>query len=251
MRHLTAFSRFFCLLLVAVGLGPVFGGSAIALAQHGGRDADHAQAAAQPVGDPYPLAIDIVTGKPLPPVKEQVITQIDGREVRFASQESLDAFKKEPERYTKALDEAIVKQQLPYYPLETCVVSGGKLGGMGEPINFVYKNRLVRFCCAMCQDPFLKDPGTYLSKIDAAVIEAQKAAYPLTTCVVSDEAMGGDMGEPVDRVYATRLVRMCCTGCDKGFRKDPAKHLKKLDDAKTQTAAPAKAPQDPHAGHQH
>ena len=64
-----------------------------------------------------------------------------------------------------------------------------------------------------------------------------KAAYPLTTCVVSGESLaGGDMGPPVDYVYKQdgqpdRLVRFCCKMCIGKFKKAPAKYLKQIDDA--------------------
>ena len=63
-----------------------------------------------------------------------------------------------------------------------------------------------------------------------------KAAYPLDTCVVSGEKLEGDMGSPVDYVHKEagkpdRLVRFCCKGCIKDFQKDPAKFLKRIDDA--------------------
>jgi hypothetical protein len=74
--------------------------------------------------------------------------------------------------------------------------------------------------------------------------------YPLKTCVVSDEALGS-MGEFVNYVHKEpgkpdRIVRFCCDGCIDDFKKDPAKYLKKLDDAaagkKSAPAAPAKEP---------
>jgi hypothetical protein len=72
--------------------------------------------------------------------------------------------------------------------------------------------------------------------------QSATAAYPLTTCVVSGDALG-EMGHPVDYVYQEagkpdRLVRFCCKDCIKDFKKDPAKYLKKLDEAE---AAAAKA----------
>lgn len=55
------------------------------------------------------------------------------------------------------------------YPLTNCVVSGEKLGGdMGAPIEFVYQNQEIKFCCSMCQPKFLKDPDTYMKKIKDA-----------------------------------------------------------------------------------
>ena len=70
------------------------------------------------------------------------------------------------------------------------------------------------------------------SKGDAAVIAEQLPGYPLDTCVVSGEKLGGEMGEPFNHVYQGRLVRFCCKGCVKEFGKDPAKYLAKIDAAK-------------------
>ena len=55
--------------------------------------------------------------------------------------------------------------------------------------------------------------------------------YPLKTCVVSDEKFGGDMGDPYVFTYEGREVKLCCEGCLKDFKKDPAKYLKKMDAA--------------------
>jgi len=67
----------------------------------------------------------------------------------------------------------------PGYPLDTCVVSGEKLGEMGAPVDYIYKedgqpDRLVRLCCKMCIPKFKQDPAKYLKLIDDAA--AQKKA---------------------------------------------------------------------------
>jgi hypothetical protein len=66
------------------------------------------------------------------------------------------------------------------YPLDTCVVSGEKLGGdMGDPIVFIYQdntkgiNQEIKFCCSMCKPKFLKEPDKYMKVIKDT--EAQKA----------------------------------------------------------------------------
>jgi hypothetical protein len=59
--------------------------------------------------------------------------------------------------------------------------------------------------------------------------------YPLTTCVVSHDSLGG-MGETVDALYEGRLIRFCCKGCVKSFNKNPDKYLKELDTAKKPAA---------------
>jgi YHS domain-containing protein len=58
------------------------------------------------------------------------------------------------------------------YPLQTCVVSGGKLGEMGKPYVYMYEGREIRFCCKGCVKDFLKEPAKYLKKLD----DAEKAA---------------------------------------------------------------------------
>ena len=82
-----------------------------------------------------------------------------------------------------------------------------------------------------------------------------KAEYPLTTCVVSGDKLGGDMGEAIDYVHKgdgkpDRLVRFCCKDCIGDFKKEPAKYLKMIDEA---AAAKAKGSSghSGHSGHNH
>ncbi|HVS09321.1 MAG TPA: hypothetical protein VMS76_05545 [Planctomycetota bacterium] len=128
-------------------------------------------------------------------------------------------------------DQAVVDAQRPSYPLATCVVSGEPLGGEhGEPVEYVKDGRLLRLCCKMCAKDVDKSPAEFIAKVDAAVIAAQKPTYPLEQCPVSGEKLGS-MGEPLDHVYGTRLVRFCCKGCIKGLNKDPKKVLAQIDEA--------------------
>jgi YHS domain-containing protein len=54
------------------------------------------------------------------------------------------------------------------YPLDTCVVSGEKLGTMGEPFVFMHEGQEVRLCCPKCRKEFDSDPAKYLAKIEEA-----------------------------------------------------------------------------------
>ncbi len=56
------------------------------------------------------------------------------------------------------------------YPLDTCVVSGEKLGTMGKPIVHQQDGREVQFCCKSCLPKFAKDPAKYLKKLDEAAV---------------------------------------------------------------------------------
>ena len=51
------------------------------------------------------------------------------------------------------------------YPLKVCVVSGKKLGGMGEPYVHDHNGTIVKFCCEPCLEEFNEDPDTYLAKL--------------------------------------------------------------------------------------
>ena len=53
------------------------------------------------------------------------------------------------------------------YPLDTCVVSGEKLGQMGDPIVFTHEGVEVRLCCPDCRKDFDKDPEKFLAMIRA------------------------------------------------------------------------------------
>lgn len=73
----------------------------------------------------------------------------------------------------------------------------------------------------------------------AADTKSKKVAYPLTTCVVSGDKLGADMGKPYVFTYKDpkikndpgREVQLCCPDCLAKFKKDPAKYLKKIDEA--------------------
>ncbi len=57
--------------------------------------------------------------------------------------------------------------------------------------------------------------------------------YPdsLKTCVVSGDKIGGDMGKPYVFTHEGQEVKLCCKDCMKDFKKDPAKYMKKINEA--------------------
>jgi YHS domain-containing protein len=55
--------------------------------------------------------------------------------------------------------------------------------------------------------------------------------YTLKTCVVSGEELG-KMGQPKRIVYEGQEVKFCCPECEKDFRKEPAKFLRKIEDGR-------------------
>jgi YHS domain-containing protein len=60
------------------------------------------------------------------------------------------------------------------YTLKTCVVSGDKLGEMGKPYVYAYKDREIKFCCKGCLKDFNKDPNKYIKLIEEGEAKAKK-----------------------------------------------------------------------------
>ena len=70
-----------------------------------------------------------------------------------------------------------------------------------------------------------------LSGAAADAKTAKPKPYPLDTCVVSGEKLGGDMGEPYVFTYEGREIKLCCKSCKKDFDKETAKFVAKVDEA--------------------
>ena len=173
----------------------------------------------------YPIDTCIVTAEKL---SDLAVNHVyNNRLVRFANNKALATFKTDPDRYLEALDKKIVEKQLPKYPINSCLVTGEALGSMGDADNFIYMNRLIRFCCASCEQAFLDNPAKYMAQLDDAYAAQQRDHYSLDACVVSGERLT-KMGKPVEVIAGNRLVKLCCKDCVARFRKSPGKYLAKL-----------------------
>lgn len=228
-------------LAVSFGLA-VLSSATPAVAQHESHDQKPAASAApeKREGDPYPLATCPISGKRLGEMGDPVVKLYHGREVRFCCPACPPKFEADFKAGMAALDEKIVKDQAPLYPMRTSVVSGKPLPE--KPVQFVFANRLFLLADDSERAAFEHHAKDYFAALDKAVVEAQGKAYPVKTCPVSGDEFGGEMGEPVDLVVAGRLVRLCCTGCKKDVNKDPARFIEMVDAARKGT------PSDPHAG---
>lgn len=187
----------------------------------------------------YPLTTCPISGGKLGSMGEPVVKVYEGREVKFCCASCPPTFEKDVAKSLAKLDESIIKDQTPFYPLDTSVVTGKKLPA--KPVDWVYENRLVRLGDEAEKAEFKKDAAKHLAALDKAAVEKQTKDYPLQTCAVSKEKLGS-MGKPVDMIVAGRLVRLCCNDCVKSVGKDPAKYIAMVDDArKSGGAKPDKA----------
>lgn len=202
------------------------------------------------VGDPYPLDTCPITGKKLGTMGDPVVKTYDGREVRFCCPACPDKFEKDKTATLTKIDEKIVKDQGPLYPLTTSLVTGKELPA--KPFEFVYGNRLIRLGAEGEKAEFLKDPKKNLAALNQAVIERQGPNYTIKTCPVSKDELGGDMGKPVDFVVGGRLVRLCCKDCKKDVESDPAKFIALVDAArKGESATTPDKDKDTQKPHEH
>jgi hypothetical protein len=112
------------------------------------------------------------------------------------------------------------------YPLGTCIISGEELGD--DAVTFQAGGRTFRTCCPKCEKKIEKSPADYIEKLDAAVIAAQAAHYPLTVCPISGKKLGE---KPVEIVIDDTLVRLCCPKCEAKARAEGAKIVQKIHDA--------------------
>ena len=69
-------------------------------------------------------------------------------------------------------------------------------------------------------------PAVALAKDNA---NASAKPYPLQTCLVTDNDLGS-MGDERVFVYEGQEIKICCKPCERKFRKDPARYLKKLQE---------------------
>ena len=224
--------------------------------QHGHTGHDHGDDADDAdektfVGDAYPLNTCPVSGQPLDSMGGPVSYVHEGREIKFCCAGCDERFEADPAAHLAAIDEQIIEQQKEHSPLQNCPISGAELGSMGEPVDYVWHNRLVRFCCAGCIDDFEHAAEAHVAKLDEAAIEAQRDDYPLDVCVVSNEPLDA-WGEPIDVVVADRLVRMCCEGCVEDLEAYPARVLAALDRGEPlETAGHDHEHGHGHGGHDH
>lgn len=89
----------------------------------------------------------------------------NNRYVRVCCGGCAKKFNRRPAEWFPKLDAAVIAAQKAGYTLETCPVSGAKLGSMGEPVDIVIANRLVRLCCKECVAAARKDPAKVLAKL--------------------------------------------------------------------------------------
>ena len=162
------------------------------------------------------------------PIDKQYFADYDGKRVYFCCPACIKAFNEDPDKYVKKLeDEGVTLDKTPVAQT-TCPNSG-------KPIDKSYfadyKGKRVYFCCPACIKAFKADPETYMKKLDEAGVTLEDAPAEVkmqTTCPVMT---GNEINKNIFADYDGKRVYVCCRSCRRTFRKDPAKYVKKLEDA--------------------
>ena len=73
--------------------------------------------------------------------------------------------------------------------------------------------------------------GVLSARADDKHADNKAKPYPLKTCVVSGEKFEGSEMKPHEFVHEGQTIKLCCKSCLKDFNKEPAKYLKKIEEA--------------------
>jgi hypothetical protein len=153
----------------------------------------------------------------------------DGRHIRFCHADCLSHFEADLNDGFRRLDARQTIDQLPFYPLTTCLVSGVALPE--KPVDFIFRNRLIRVRGEPERELFLKDPARYWPALDEATMSHQAPRYWITKC----PEQGAQLDLPNDLqftvVVAQRIVRVCCDDCHERVKERPSQYLPLIDSA--------------------
>jgi len=74
--------------------------------------------------------------------------------------------------------------------------------------------------------------GSFLALAGDQPSDAKTKAKPYTlkTCIISGDKLG-EMGKPYSFEYKGREIKLCCKNCLKDFNENPAKFVKKIEEA--------------------
>jgi hypothetical protein len=106
---------------------------------------------------------------------------------------------------------------------------------------------LNRLCfsvvCGLVFAALVSIPSAIRADSTNSVAAVKPVPYPLTTCIISGEKLGGDMGPPIVFIYEDKAkginqeIKFCCPMCKPDFLKDPDKYMKIIQAAEAKAKA--------------
>ena len=194
-----------------------------------------------------------VSGKPLGSMGDPVAVDVNGQRVFVCCGGCVNAVKSDPAKYaagrpqitvatSTAADAQAIAQQ------KVCPVMDEPLGGMGTPIKVSVGDKPIYLCCKGCIKKVQAEPAKYLAmvygdqkgteEVGSAVAAASALNISVTSstqadaaliarqevCPVMDEPLGS-MGNPIKVMVGDKPIFLCCKGCIKKIKADPAKYM--------------------------
>ncbi len=120
------------------------------------------------------------------------------------------------------------------------IMTYDRLGSMGTPIKLTIEGKPVFLCCKACKEDAVKGGEKTLKTVaklrdatetlaelpmnERVAIEAQKY------CAVANTSFLGSMGKPIKLEIDGKPVYLCCDGCSKKAKADPAGTLAKAEE---------------------
>ena len=174
----------------------------------------------------YPFSVDIATGKPLP---EKPIEYVKGGKLfRLGEESSKPIIDADVAGYTKKIEDEVIRQQKPTYPLKTSAISDKPLGE--KPIDKVHNNRLFRLADDADAKAFDTDKTKAITKLDKAYIDMQLPYYPYKKDPVTRDDIAGK--ETVKYLWGNKLIQFTSAVNVTEFEKTPETYLKVLETLK-------------------
>ena len=118
-------------------------------------------------------------------------------------------------------EDAEPKKEKELKPQTVCPVMGGKINKSSYAD---HEGQRIYVCCAGCLPPLKKDAPKYIRKMAE---NGEKPATLQTVCPV----MGGKINKKSFLDHKGKRIYICCAGCLAPLKKDPAKYIKKMEDA--------------------
>jgi YHS domain-containing protein len=112
---------------------------------------------------------------------------------------------------------------------KVCPVSNKPLGSMGDPVMVEANGRTLYLCCAGCVKAVKANPTKYAAgrieiTVTSATVADAAAIAQQKVCPVMDEPLGS-MGQPVKVMVGDKAIYLCCKGCIKKVKAEPAKYV--------------------------
>jgi len=177
----------------------------------------------------YPLTTCVVSKRALDSGDGPFDLVVNGHLFRICCPGCKETTRAKAKEIRKSIERAVISKERAHWPVKKCPVSGEAYDETkAKPVELVHGTRYVKLCCESCVMAFEYDPAVFMAEIDAAYIANQQKDYPLKTCPISGKPLGE---EPVDLLYGTTLVRLCCKGCKGAFEKKPGVVIEKVQKA--------------------